>query len=830
MELKNVREGIMKRIIKILKVSLNVRLNPFVCLSYFIILILLLSGSLSAQSSESKGKTYTFKLGILYINSPTGERFRDGIKEAIKKYSSVNIFERYDFPYDNETEGLKTLVSLMEEKDMEKKVDIILGPTDSGVFVRALEQRKKLERARIPVISSQVAAKIPHRKGSWFFRTNINVERRAQVIYDFLNKYWVRSIAVLYEDDEFGRRAEEAFHNELRGQQKEHYLPLSYNSTDKARNQIRQILSQRPEAVGIFGDRNDFARLYSLLKNLNVGSSRYRPITFSIIDTRVVRNILQDDDVVYFVSVTDVTKINDFDDVKALACDTTNLVLGELDDLAKSETFNYDDTSWRERFRNHFEAILNGNIGLKKSDSKNQSKISSPFITSLSFENYENAARPRVFKLSEKEIKSFKLEYTISLFGKIWHKLSLIQDRFGFWPIFNIFLIIMIVLFMSIKDIKRWYTGKLTPLFKSLHFLLLLFINSAIALAAYFYLGETGSIRYDSVLTALILALAPSAILRVTLFETSTGKAIGLANYYDSFLRWVHEKLTIKNFLKNQAYINVIAYHNSVYGMKCLLKEIYQNAPGKEQQIRMLANMEEILKEAESWLDRRKALARLLLQKLGWRELADRNFVPQKFKNRKPDSREPLETEDDPENIVIKTARFCAHDRKKRKLIKKEINDELGQIRKQSPERENELRTDHEKDISAMKTQTAIMRKRITFLSLLRGYDPDFLEDLCLSEEAKEILNKAVKYCANKQEKMKVVNKIIVELLLEKMDKKKKKKKNESEKIKKKYEEDMKNDKASFKKKFRVIFELRGCDANYLKANGLLPGEETNRK
>ncbi len=820
----------MKRIIKILKDSLNVRLNPFKYLSYFIILVLLLSGSLYAQGNESKGGTYTFKLGILYINSPTGERFRDGIKEAIAKYSkkNINIVETYDFPYDNETEGLKILVSLMAEKEEEKKVDIILGPTDSGVFVSALEQRKKLERARIPMISSQVAAKIPHRKGGWFFRTNINVERRAQIIYDFLNKYWVRSITVLYEDNEFGRRAEEAFRNELREHQKGHYLPLSYDSIDKARNQIRQILSQRPEAVGIFGDRNDFARLYSLLKNLNVGSSRYRPITFSIIDIRIVQDILQDDDFVYFVSVTDVTKDKDFDDVKALACDTTNLVLRELDDLAKSETLSAEDTPWQERFRNHFEAILNGNIGLKKSDSENQSTARSPFITRLSFENYENATRPRVFKLSKGDIKSFKLEYTISLFGKIMHKLSLIQNRFGFWPIFNIFLIIIIVLFMSIKDIKRWYTGKLLPLFKSLHFLLLLFINSAIALAAYFYLGETGSIRYDSVLTALILALAPSAILRVTLFETSTGKAIGLANYYDSFLKWVHEKLTIKNFLKNQAYINVIAYHNSVYGMKCLLKEIYQNAPGKEQRIRMLANMEEILKDAESWIDRRKALARLLLQKLGWRELADRNFVPQKLKRRKPDSREPLETEDDPENVVIKTARLCAHDKQKRNLIDKKINDELKEIRKRSPERENELRTDHERDISEMKTQTAIMIKKITFLSLLRGYDPDFLEDLCISDDAKKILNKAVDYCANNHEKMKVVNEIIVELLIEKMDKKNKKK--ESKKIKQKYLNDLKNDKASFEKKFRIIFELRGCDENYLRDKDLLPQDETIRK
>jgi len=378
---------------------------------------------------------------------------------------------------------------------------------------------------------------------------------------------------------------------------------------------------------------------------------------------------------------------------------------------------------------------------------------------------------------------------------------------------------------VSIKDIKRWYTEKkLLPLFKNPHFLLLVSINITIALAAYFYLGETGSIRYDSVLAALILALTPSAILRLSLFETSTGKAIGLANYYDIFLRWVYDKLTIKNFLKNQAYINVIAYHNSVYGMKCLLKEIYQNAPNKEQRKRMQARMEEDLKDTESWLERRKVLAQHLLQKLGWEELLKRNFAPKGIlKGDKVDFKKPPA---DPEELINKAAHYCGHNLKKRQLIQDKISAELEQLSKQlSPERKKELEEDHKKDINEMKTPIAIMKKKINFLFLLRGYEPNFLKKICCSPESEEALDKAVEFCANEQEKMKVLNETIKELLEEKTEEEKKK----YEEIQGKYLKDLTSDKASFKRKFKILFELRGCDEDFLRANGLFPGDETNR-
>ena len=117
-------------------------------------------------------------------------------------------------------------------------------------------------------------------------RSNINVESHVHAIHDLLSMYWIRSIAILYQENQLGKPAEKAFRNQLQGLQKKRYLSLSFESTDKVRNQIRQILESRPEAVGFFCDPDCIAHLCSSLKTMNSGSHPYLPLTFSINDPR----------------------------------------------------------------------------------------------------------------------------------------------------------------------------------------------------------------------------------------------------------------------------------------------------------------------------------------------------------------------------------------------------------------------------------------------------------------------------------------------------------------------------------------------------------------
>lgn len=134
-------------------------------------------------------------------------------------------------------------------------------------------------------------------------------------------------------------------------------------------------------------------RLYlnlKLIKNLNSDLSPYLPRTFSVIDTLAIKDLLHDDESVFFVSVSGNDK--DFDDVKALANDSTLLTLHELETLVESEDFVYTNPVWCRTFRNRFEAILSGAVELEQ-------MVNNQCKTRLSFRNYENEAAPKVFQL-----------------------------------------------------------------------------------------------------------------------------------------------------------------------------------------------------------------------------------------------------------------------------------------------------------------------------------------------------------------------------------------------------------------------------------------------
>lgn len=761
-----VREKIMKKIIGIF-------------------LVLLLGGVLSAQekNKNSNNRTSKFKLGILYLNSSTGQRFKEGIEEAILKYSAEDINIKADyFPYVNETDGLNKMESIIKKKE----VDIILGPTESDVFLHALEQRKALEKAQIPVISSHVNANIPYQKGGWCFRTDINIERRVRTMHDFLNKYFIHSIAILYEDSELGVRAEKTFRRELQGLQKKRYFSLSYDPAERGRKQIRHILQLRPEAVGIFGERNNIAPLYISLNRLNSGWRRYLPLTFGITDPRFVEGNLQDN---YFVSLTDITIHKDFDDVKALAYDTTILILQELNALAKSGTFNYDDPAWRQAFRNRFETILSGNRNVKQD--KNNNKIQSK--TGISFKNYENNTMVKVFKWINGVPIRIELEKPVSIPGKLVHKLALIWNSVGLPAVFNLLLLITFGLFLSFSDIKRWFPGKKQwkaekwYLFMNLHFWFLFIVNIGITLTIYFYLGETGRIRYDNFWWAMITSLASAAVLRCSFFHTFKGTTIGVKRSYDSFVLRVHDQFTIGKYTGLE--INRIAYYHSVESMRNHLEDIYLAILDREKRIRMRTRMEEILKKTETVLDARKALARLLLQNTECDEFCQIDF------NRLPRY---------PEECIYGAVHHCGQDKKKEELINKKLQELSEKLTS------NGCEYNLCEDLKKTKKASVSMIEKITLLFLLEEYD--FLQEKGFLPGSWDVPDKAAAYCANTPKKKVLVDEKIEELLAEKTKKQKK----EYRKILDKETKDLEDDQARLKTKIRFIFELRCGDITFL--------------
>ena len=294
------------------------------CRAFFLLTGLV--SRLAAQTAEPSaavppdGEPSALRLGVLYANTATGRLYRDGVREALAAHDGVEAFEK---DYANAQQGSERLEELLSGG----QVDVVLGPTESDIFVAATERRDEMEAHMVPIISPLITADVDHIERGWFFRINVDVRRRSQVVYDYLNKYWLRSISLLYANTEFGRRAEEAFREELSTIQLANYTPLLYNSPPiEARGQLRQILNTRPEAVGIIGEREDILDIYTSLKSMDSWGSSFRPVFFTILDVRFVEGLPEE---FLFVSVTGSSQEDD-NDVKALAYDATRLVTRPL--------------------------------------------------------------------------------------------------------------------------------------------------------------------------------------------------------------------------------------------------------------------------------------------------------------------------------------------------------------------------------------------------------------------------------------------------------------------------------------------------------------------
>ena len=171
----------------------------------------------------------------------------------------------------------------------------MLGPTESGVFVEA---RSRALRYEIPVISMSVTADVDQNGNSWFFRTNVGISTRVNAIYEVLERRWIKSVAVLYEDTEFGQSAEREFRQLMEGRQADiRYLPLAFSNTRQQDEMVEQARSARVEAIGIFAERELIVPVVRRLEAI-----AYSPVLFTPLDVSLLRNELPD---IYHVSLID---------------------------------------------------------------------------------------------------------------------------------------------------------------------------------------------------------------------------------------------------------------------------------------------------------------------------------------------------------------------------------------------------------------------------------------------------------------------------------------------------------------------------------------------
>jgi len=282
------------------------------------------------------------------------------------------------------------------------------------------------------------------------------------------------------------------------------------------------------------------------------------------------------------------------------------------------------------------------------------------------------------------------------------------------------------VILTTILDIKKWYPRNLLGLFKPIPnnfpFFLLLILNLVLVLVIYIYMAETGNIKYDSITAALAFAIAPLALVRATLFETKTGKTLGLGKWYDSILQWVNHHLMLIKHNDYSKQIHLLAYNNSIDGMKSYLKEIYRNSRTVAQRVRLETELDEKANDKLSYLEQRKECAELLYRTVNWKSLTEDSMAPLG----------DLKDIADPENVMRKASLYFARHPEKEDSLDQAIEVHLKQLK----QRESVMRTALEKDLEGLVGHRSILRRKISFLFVLHGYDLEYLEQLGYKHES----------------------------------------------------------------------------------------------
>lgn len=609
------------------------------------------------------------------LESCTGSKWKTPIK--VTRYT-----------YDNDSEGFERVSKMV----LEGSADVIIGPTDSSLYAD-LVAFLKFKDFNIPIISPAVTVDLGNETDGWFFRTNVNASNRVRTMFEYLLSKNVENFALLYTDSTFGEISESAFRENVG------YVPgtqlnsFRFASLSEAWPLIQQINMLRPEAIGIIGNRQEIEQISSKFKGPHNEWNTFDPYLFTIVDTRGLES-----DGIHFLSVGRHGERESGEatgELLDLSFDTTELILKIAEDMLNRGNLP-GNPKWASEFRKRLVGAMSGSI----------SKL--PSRTGMEFANLQNIAKPKVMTTDGDKVNVETPSLAAGWRQAAENWLDIRERRFGVAPIVNIVLITIIVLMLTVFDLKKSHRVSNRDLFR-VPFLLLVLLNVSIAILLFIYTAEIGVLEWDSVMGALLLAFGYSGVLKTTIFETAAGQSIGLRRYYENLVTWIYDKIRKQQFEKMGPVINHIAYANSRPYLMSTLLESYGFA-GDDERIQTLKDeLQGKLDKQETILGTRKVLAKEVFNEVSWAKLQERRIVPRDTK--------PADIYD-PEPIVDISVQYCFRNNP----------DCLGELEKlvnsklKNPEYA-ELKLEFTEDLASSNTPRAKISSCIRWSILLLGYD-----------------------------------------------------------------------------------------------------------
>jgi hypothetical protein len=630
------------------------------------------------------------RIAVLYRELDVGDPYLAAVREACLEHIESSRLTPYLFalPYDDEDGGLELLGKI----NTDEIAELILGPTDSGIFEKAISRFGP--DLNVPVVSPLVITEKGNERGGWFFGINVGVDGRAAAIYDALHRAGYDSIGVLHAGTGYGKAATEAF---AKIADAKDYFALSYG--DDTRPAVRALLDRRPSGVGIFGSRDEIQDIARDIERMQSRWNSYDPRLFTVVDAREAN----------IEGLQIVALDSGRSDVIGLAYDATRLVLGVADSIrggARSE-------NWRGAFRRKLEARLSdpGTPAWSR--------------THMRFSGLKNKANVNVFAVWKPTAKTteapeFALEAvkTPEVDGLRWLHSSLrdiviVKRRFGWAWVWNGALIAAVVTILSHIDLRRWHRVSLAVM-QQWPFRLLVSTNVVVAVSVFFVFSLMDWIRPDQPLEALAIAFGYSALLKSAFFQSAEGKAFGIARYYDMLIRHLRDRIMLAEYEEQENKINYIAYANTLSYMRRTLEGVFEFAdPERAEELRQELQRE--IGEAQGTLSRRRACARMALEWMTWDQLQNKNIVP-------GDAFEE-DVLTDPEALIHLAVDHCTQTgRITVEAVEKLVIIRLGQIR--SEQRGKEMEAELQEDLGDAVTEQGRFGTLLRWLLVQYGFQP----------------------------------------------------------------------------------------------------------
>ena len=470
---------------------------------------------------------------------------------------------------------------------LDRDLDLVIGPTDSEVYLAALKAGTTFAAKQLTLISPIVAAQFADvEESDWIFRTNLEVDARVPEMYTWLQSRGVDSIAILYDSSAFGLSAEDAFRTAV--SEDVWYQATRFQEPSDLDSAIGAIMAERPAAIGILASRKDINKVHQDILRKKTSLNPYTPYLFSLIDVRPEPSTGLD-----MVSVGDDTE-------------------GELSFLGRTAVASVLDAI----------NLVNTPISLDGwptdvRDALTGDEITHPIGTA-------SRRPPRV--LSGTDLA----EHTPGWFAKLWQPADVVQRRYGYRPGINILLVFGLVVFLSRRDLLRWNDEHTIDWTTRKVMIKVVALNLLTAFIVFFFMLNRSLIEWSSVSGAIMVGVGYPALLKSTLGQGKTGKALGLAKRYDEYLHGLNDEIMLSKYKNSnrRMVVDLVAMTNPPVKMRNTLKAMYHEQ-SEERHLELMAALDRELEDARTDVFKLRTIyARRIERTHNWNDLVKSSFVP----------------------------------------------------------------------------------------------------------------------------------------------------------------------------------------------------------